>query len=112
MAASTSVSPKRTRIEPRPEQRLYDPDAIRRVKDGVGGGVYVSGSGTLVRALISDGLIDELDLFVYPLTRGTDPRSFAQNAPPTKWSLAHRESYANGVLYLAYRFEPSTASAP
>src|SRR3954470_24832354 len=47
----------------------YDPDAIRRLKDDVGD-LYVSGSITLVRALLADGLIDGLHLFQYPLTRG------------------------------------------
>jgi dihydrofolate reductase len=89
----------------------YDPETIRRVKDGADGGIYVSGSATLVRALLGDGLIDELHLFVYPLTRGAGSRLFAQDAPPTKWSLANSESYTNGVLYLGYRFEPATASA-
>jgi dihydrofolate reductase len=88
----------------------YDHDVIRRIKDGVDG-IYVSGSGTLVRALIADDLIDELHLFVYPLTRGPGPRLFAHDAPPTKWSLVNSERYANGVLYLSYRFEPSTASS-
>src|SRR5207253_1328455 len=47
----------------------YDPDAIRRLKEEVDGDLYVSGSGTLVRAMLADGLVDELHLFVYPLTR-------------------------------------------
>ncbi len=89
----------------------YDPDAIRRVKNGVDGGIYISGSGTLVRALIRDGLVDELHLCVYPLTRGTGPRLFARDAPPAKWSLTNSESYDNGVLYLSYRWEPPTHSA-
>src|SRR5919106_760703 len=33
----------------------YDPDAIRGLKDEVGD-LYVSGSGTLVRAMLADGL--------------------------------------------------------
>ena len=39
----------------------YDPDRIRRLKDDAGD-LYVSGSGTLVRAMLDDGLIDELHL--------------------------------------------------
>jgi hypothetical protein len=34
------------------------------------GGIYVSGSRTLVRAMIRDGLVDELHLFVFPLALG------------------------------------------
>src|ERR1051325_1473468 len=37
-------------------------DAIRSLKDEVGE-LYVSGSGTLARALLADSLVDELHLF-------------------------------------------------
>ena len=81
----------------------YDPGAIRRLKDEVDGDLYVSGSGTLVRAMLADGLVDGLHLFVFPLTRGSGPRLFPEDAPPTKLSLAERDSYDNGVVYLAYQ---------
>jgi dihydrofolate reductase len=80
----------------------YDPDAIRSLKEEAGD-LYVSGSGKLVRAMLTDGLIDELHLFVYPLTRGSGPRLFPEEAAPGKLSLAACESYENGVVYLAYR---------
>jgi dihydrofolate reductase len=81
----------------------YDPDAIRRLKDEVDGNLYVSGSITLVRAMLADGLVDELHLFVYPLTLGAGPRLFTEDAEPRKFSLAANESYDNGVVYLNYR---------
>jgi dihydrofolate reductase len=81
----------------------YDPDAIRSLKDEVDGDLYVSGSGTLVRAMLADGLVDELHLFVYPLTRGSGPRLFAEGAAAATLSLAACESYENGVVHLAYR---------
>ncbi|MGH7717592.1 MAG: dihydrofolate reductase family protein [Gemmatimonadaceae bacterium] len=80
----------------------YDTSAIRRLKQDVKGGIYMSGSGTLVRALLADGLIDELHLCMYPLTRGSGPHLFDDGAPGSKWSLATSESYDNGVLYLKY----------
>src|SRR5215210_9243438 len=49
----------------------YDPGAIRRLKDEVDGDLYVSGSATLVRAMLADGLIDELHLLVYPVAVGS-----------------------------------------
>ncbi len=79
----------------------YDPDRIRRLKDEVGD-LYVSGSITLVHAMLADGLVDELHLCVYPLTRGTGPRLFAEGAPPLKFSLAVAEPYDNGVVYMNY----------
>ena len=81
----------------------YDPDAIRRLKDEVDGDIYTSGSGTLVRAMLADGLVDELNLCVYPLTRGSGPRLFTEEAAPGKLSLATCEEYDNGVIYMAYR---------
>ena len=84
----------------------YDPDAIRRAKSEVEGDLYVSGSGRLVRAMLADGLVDGLHLFVYPLTRGAGPRLFPEGAAPAKLSLVASESYDNGVVYLAYRPEP------
>jgi dihydrofolate reductase len=81
----------------------YDPAAISSLKDEVDGDIYVSGSITLVRAMLADGLVDELDLFVYPLTRGAGPRLFPEDAAPAKLSLAASDSYENGVVYLAYR---------
>jgi dihydrofolate reductase len=81
----------------------YDPDAIRKLRDEVDGDLYISGSITLVHALLADGLIDELHLFMYPLTRGEGPRLFPASAAASKLSLAATDHYANGVVYLSYR---------
>ena len=80
----------------------YDADRIRRLKDEVDGDIYVSGSAMLVRGMLADGLVDELDLFVYPLTLGSGPRLFAEGAS-NKFALAASETYDNGVVHLAYR---------
>ena len=80
----------------------YDPGRIRSLKDEVGD-IYVSGSGTLVRAMLADALVDELHLFLYPLTRGPGPRLFTEEAKARKLSLAACESYEHGVVYLNYR---------
>ena len=76
----------------------YDADRIRRLKDEVGD-LYVSGSATLVRALVADGLADELHLFVYPVTRGGGPRVFPDGLQQT-FELATVEQYGNGVVHL------------
>jgi dihydrofolate reductase len=81
----------------------YDPDAIRRLKEEVDGNLYVSGSGTLVRAMLADDVVDEVHLFVFPLTRGSGPRLFPEDAPAGTFSLSRTDSYENGVVYLAYR---------
>ena len=80
----------------------YSAGAICDLKDRVEGGIYVSGSGTLVRALLADGLVDSLHLFVYPLVAGAGRRLFADTGPAAKFALAGSEAYSNGVLYLTY----------
>ena len=87
----------------------YSADTIRDLKDKVDGCIYVSGSGTLVRALLADGLADELHLFVSPVARGAGQRLFADNGPATKFTLAGSEVYSNGVLHLTYT--PATPGA-
>lgn len=80
----------------------YDPDAIRGLKNSIDGVVYVSGSGTLVRALLRDGLVDDLHLFVYPVARGTGAHLFADGTGPTTLSLKGSDVYSNGVVHLDY----------
>ena len=79
----------------------YDPKVIRELKEQADG-IFVSGSGTLVRALLADGLVDELHLMVYPIVLGSGDRLFPDGAPRTKLSLADQEAYDNGVLHLTY----------
>jgi dihydrofolate reductase len=79
----------------------YDAGRIRKLKESVPGGLYVSGSGTLVRAMLADGLVDELHLFVYPLTLGEGQKLF-DGVPAGTFTLAESTAYDNGVLYLRY----------
>jgi dihydrofolate reductase len=77
----------------------YDVKTIQRLKEN-SKSLYVSGSGTLVRALIADGLVDELHLFVYPVTRSDGPRLFDTGLAPARWRRTEAELYDNGVTYL------------
>lgn len=81
----------------------YDADLIRALKTKVAGDLYVSGSITLVRALLADGLVDELHLFVYPTTLGTGTRLFGDDAVRRTYEVVASETYDNGVLHLGYR---------
>lgn len=81
----------------------YDADKIQSLKDSTDGNVYVSGSTTLVRGMLADGLVDELHLFVYPVALGTGERLFAEGDAPIKLELAGTDAYDSGVVHLAYR---------
>ena len=80
----------------------YSADRLRALKDEVDGDLYVSGSATLVRALLGDGLVDELHLYVYPVALGTGIRLFPDGATRTPLSLLRAESLSNGVAHLSY----------
>jgi dihydrofolate reductase len=77
----------------------YDPEKIRGLKESARG-LYVSGSGTLVRALLNDGLVDELHLFMYPVNRSAGPRLFEPGVQAATWTRTEAELYDNGVVYL------------
>jgi dihydrofolate reductase len=80
----------------------YDADRLRTLKEKEDGDLYVSGSATLVRAMLADGLVDELHLYVYPLALGTGIRLFPDGAPRTPMSLLDAEKLSNGVAHLTY----------
>ena len=80
----------------------YDAATIRALKDRVAGDLYVSGSATLVRAMLADGLVDELHLYVYPLAVGTGVRLFPEGAPRTPLRLLRQDALSNGVAHLVY----------
>jgi dihydrofolate reductase len=80
----------------------YSADAIRDLKGRVDGTLYVSGSGSLVRAMLADGLVDQLHLFVYPVALGSGQRLFADGAD-VKFALGGSDTYENGVVHLDYR---------
>ena len=80
----------------------YDPAAIRRLRDDTDGDIYISGSGTLVRVLLADGLVDALHLFVYPVVLGAGARLFPDGTPRTTLALTAQEGYDNGVVHTTY----------
>ncbi|SDQ42131.1 dihydrofolate reductase family protein [Quadrisphaera sp. DSM 44207] len=80
----------------------YDAVRLRALKEEADGDLYVSGSATLVRALLADGLVDELHLYVYPLAVGTGIRLFPDGGPRTPLSFLGAEGLSNGVVHLTY----------
>lgn len=86
---------------PRTLLGTYDAATIRKLKDETDGDIYISGSGTLVRALLEDGLIDHLHLFVYPVALGGGKRLWA-DGQDTRLALKGHDVYDNGVVHLDY----------
>jgi dihydrofolate reductase len=70
--------------------------------------VHVIGSLDLVQSLLRFGLVDRLNLWLYPLLLGSGKRVFAGGTVPTALRLTESVTYPNGTLQLAYE----TAGVP
>ena len=76
-------------------------DEIAGLRDRDGGEIVVHGSGTLVRALLEQGLVDELRLMVFPVVLGSGKRLFGDSGKrPLK--LADSRTVGDGVAILVY----------
>jgi len=75
---------------------------ITRLKDRPGKNINISGSATLVAWLLSQGLLDELNLLLFPIVVGCGKRLFGGQGPMTALTLAHSESFSTGVTQLIY----------
>jgi dihydrofolate reductase len=75
---------------------------IRELKQQPGGGIGMSGSATLVRWLLRHGLLDQLDLLLFPVVIGRGQRLFSENDGQQPLTLTVSESFSTGVVRLSY----------
>jgi dihydrofolate reductase len=68
------------------------------------GRVHVIGSLHLVQSLLAQGLVDRLNLWVYPVVLGSGKRVFEGGAVPSALRLTASRVFPNGVLQLAYEW--------
>jgi dihydrofolate reductase len=77
-------------------------DAVRELKHRDGADLLTWGSGDMVRQLLAAGLVDELQLLIYPVVLGRGKRLFDDNAQASAFTLAHSAGTAGGVLITRY----------
>ena len=70
--------------------------------------LHVIGSLDLVQSLLRSGLVDRLNLWVYPLLLGSGKQVFAGGTVPTALRLTGSVAYPSGTLHLTYE----TAGVP
>jgi dihydrofolate reductase len=78
-------------------------DAVARLKQGDGPDLLTQGSAMLVRALLARGLVDELNLLVFPLLLGKGKRWFDESAKPGEFTLVSSVTSTTGVIVSRYR---------
>jgi dihydrofolate reductase len=76
-------------------------EQIQALKDRTNGTITMSGSATLVRWLLANGLLDELGLMVHPIAVGHGQRLF-EDTPTQPLELVKHEIFKTGVLNLSY----------
>ncbi|MEV6209393.1 dihydrofolate reductase family protein [Kitasatospora sp. NPDC051914] len=77
-------------------------EAVTALKQESGGPIGMSGSISVVRALLAAGLIDELHLFVHPIAVGRGMRLFDETADPIRLKLLSNTVFTTGVLHTVY----------
>ena len=76
-------------------------EEISRIKEQPGKDISISGSGSLVRSLLHDGLIDELRLMVHPVVVGKGKRLF-EEGDQIPLELVDSKTFSAGVVYVTY----------
>ncbi len=79
--------------------RLTDIDALAEVKRGDGPELRIWGSTTLYPALLRAGLLDELNIFTFPLVLGEGKRLFGEGTPAGGFTVKDSGSGSAGVSF-------------
>jgi dihydrofolate reductase len=77
--------------------------AVGELKAKPGGELQVHGSGSLVRWLLDNDLVDEITLLTYPVIVGQGTRMFPDNGPDTALELTESRGTPGGVIIQVYR---------
>lgn len=86
-------------------------EAVTALKNESGASdIAVSGSVSVLRRLLSVGLIDELHLLVHPIALRKGVRLFGEDDSPIPLRLLSTKAFSTGVVHLVYGPDESTRS--
>jgi dihydrofolate reductase len=77
--------------------------AVGELKAKPGRELQVHGSGALIRWLLENDLVDQINLFTYPLVVGQGTRLFPDTGPDTALELLESRVTPGGVIIQVYR---------
>ncbi|HEU0212950.1 MAG TPA: dihydrofolate reductase family protein [Jiangellaceae bacterium] len=83
---------------------------LAALKKQPGKSISITGSPTLVRSLLRDNVLDELQLLVHPIVVGSGKRLFEDGSGRIPLDLVRSTTFSTGVLSLTYT--PASAPAP
>ena len=77
--------------------------AVGELRAKPGGELQVHGSGALSRWLLDNDLVDEVNLFIFPVVVGQGTRLFPDTGPDTALELVESQATPSGVTIQVYR---------
>ena len=77
--------------------------AAAELKAKPGGELQVHGSGALIRWLMDNDLVDEINLFTYPVVIGQGTRLFPDTGPDRAFELIESQTTPGGLVIQVYR---------
>ena len=77
--------------------------AVREAKEEDGDPIIVAGSRSVVHALLDAGLVDQINLQVFPLVLGSGMRIYPERPEPIKLELISSRPLETGVKLESYR---------
>jgi dihydrofolate reductase len=83
-------------------------DRVGELKSQPGKGIVVTGSLSLMPELVAGGVVDEYQLFVYPVVLGRGQRLFADATNVPRLQLVEARPFRSGIVLLRYRTSAST----
>jgi len=78
---------------------------IKKLKKSEGPDLLVWGSGNLIQTLLKYGLLDQMNIWTFPVTIGTGKKLFAEGTQPQRFKPVYSQITKTGVLFATY--EPS-----
>jgi dihydrofolate reductase len=77
--------------------------SVAELKRQPGRPLRIMGSWNLLQTLFKNDLVDELDLWVFPVVLGTGKRLFADGAIPTAWRLTDSQVSTTGIIFQSFQ---------
>jgi dihydrofolate reductase len=71
---------------------------IKKLKESIGSDIQVWGSSEVIQLLLKNDLVDELWLFIYPLTLGDGKKLFKDGPIPAAFKLVESVVSSDGVI--------------
>jgi dihydrofolate reductase len=77
-------------------------EKLKKLKEEDGPDLVVWGSGNLIQTLLKNHLIDQMHLFIHPITIGTGKKLFAEGTQPQNFKLVDSQIGPTGLIFATY----------